>query len=157
LLLYWGLFWCSEHRIWSSSWCRRSHFRICWRNYKILRMNKLVLIILAIEATCTMTQKLFLQGIMNVFSRSQDLTTQSTRARSWFFHSTVFCKKCREEKIMIKLRSLQPIKCSQPYCYRSEASNWFFYEAEDYHQDYVKHNPNQPYVKGVSGTEIQQV
>jgi peptide-methionine (S)-S-oxide reductase len=21
---------------------------------------------------------------------------------------------------------------------------------EDYHQDYVKHNPNQPYVKGVS-------
>jgi peptide-methionine (S)-S-oxide reductase len=25
-----------------------------------------------------------------------------------------------------------------------------FYEAEDYHQDYVKHNPNQPYVKGVS-------
>jgi peptide-methionine (S)-S-oxide reductase len=30
-----------------------------------------------------------------------------------------------------------------------------FYEAEDYHQD-VKHNPNQPYVKGVS-LPIQQV
>jgi peptide-methionine (S)-S-oxide reductase len=25
-----------------------------------------------------------------------------------------------------------------------------FYEAEAYHQDYVKKNPNQPYVKGVS-------
>ena len=25
-----------------------------------------------------------------------------------------------------------------------------FYEAESYHQNYVKNNPNQPYVRGVS-------
>jgi peptide-methionine (S)-S-oxide reductase len=44
--------------------------------------------------------------------------------------------------LRIKLK-LTAIKCLQTLLLRSKASNWFF-EAEDYHQDYVKHNPNQP-------------
>ena len=32
-----------------------------------------------------------------------------------------------------------------------------FWEAEDYHQDYIKHNPNQGYVQSVSIPEIKKV
>jgi hypothetical protein len=90
LLFCWGLFWCSE-RIWSSSWCRRSYFRICRRNY-ILLMNKLVLTILVMLKLLpyTMTQSYFFQGIRMCFRVTRPDNSQSTRARSWFFLS-LYC------------------------------------------------------------------
>jgi peptide-methionine (S)-S-oxide reductase len=31
-----------------------------------------------------------------------------------------------------------------------------FYPAEDYHQDYITHNPNNPYVRGVSKPRFEK-
>jgi peptide-methionine (S)-S-oxide reductase len=68
---------------------------------KILRMNKLVLI-LVMPLPYTMTQSYFFQGISEcVFRVTRPDNSQSTRARSWFFLS-LYClyKNAAEKKII---------------------------------------------------------
>jgi peptide methionine sulfoxide reductase MsrA len=75
----------------------------------------------------TMTQSyFFFKELVNVFFASQDPTTPNQQGpdRGSSYRSIAFIKMQQRRKLLkIKLRSLQPIKCLQPYCYRSEASN----------------------------------
>jgi peptide-methionine (S)-S-oxide reductase len=97
----------------------------------------------------TMTQKLF-QGISECVFRVTRPDNSQSRARSWFFLSLYCLYKNAAEKKIIKIKELTANKVFANPIVTEVKPVTDFYEAEDYHQDYVKHNPNQPYVKGVS-------
>ncbi len=92
------------------------------------------------------------QTLVDVFFNSHDPTTlnrqgpdSGTQYRSAIFYQT------DEEKQIAKstIKSLLANKTFNKIT--TEVSKLdVFYDAEDYHQDYERNNPNQPYVKGVS-------
>ena len=98
-------------------------------------------------------KKVSFAQLVDAFFASQDPTTPNQQGpdvgssyRSIAFYSNLDEKKIIQDKIaaltaakvfaMPIVTEVKPISA--------------FYEAEDYHQNYVKHNPNQGYVKGVS-------
>jgi peptide-methionine (S)-S-oxide reductase len=91
--------------------------------------------------------------LVNVFFASQDPTTPNQQGpdRGSSYRSIAFYKDANEKKIIEdKIKDLTAKKVfSNPIVTEVKPVS-DFYEAEDYHQDYVKNNPNQPYVKGVS-------
>ncbi len=91
--------------------------------------------------------------LVKIFFASHDPTTPNQQGpdrgssyRSILFYSTAAEKAIAEQSIKDLSASnrfkkgivtdLMPLKA--------------FYRAEEYHQDYIEHNPNQPYVKSVS-------
>jgi peptide-methionine (S)-S-oxide reductase len=93
--------------------------------------------------------------LVNVFSRHRPDNSNQQRAR---FFLSLYCliKNAAEKKIIEdKIKELTANKVfANPIV--TEVKPVTDFMKQDYHQDYVKHNPNQPYVKGVS-VPIQQV
>ena len=91
--------------------------------------------------------------LVTVFFASQDPTTPNQQGpdRGSSYRSIAFYKNAAEKKIIEdKIKELTASKVYANPIVTEVKPVTDFYEAEDYHQDYVKHNPNQPYVKGVS-------
>lgn len=91
--------------------------------------------------------------LVDVFFASQDPTTPDQQGpdRGSSYRSIAFYKNAAEKKIIEdKIKELTANKVFRNPIVTEVKTIGDFYEAEDYHQDYVKHNPNQPYVKGVS-------
>ncbi|MCR6642281.1 MAG: peptide-methionine (S)-S-oxide reductase MsrA [Sporocytophaga sp.] len=72
--------------------------------------------------------------------------------RSEIFYSNFSQKKMAEEKI----KYLNKTKYNQKIITQI-AQLIRFYEAEPYHQDYILHHPNEPYIKDVSLPKINKV
>jgi peptide-methionine (S)-S-oxide reductase len=91
--------------------------------------------------------------LVTVFFASQDPTTPNQQGpdRGSSYRSIAFYKNDVEKKIIQdKINELTTNKVFSNPIVTEVKSAMDFYEAEDYHQDYVKNNPNQPYVKRVS-------
>jgi peptide-methionine (S)-S-oxide reductase len=91
--------------------------------------------------------------LVTVFFASQDPTTPNQQGpdRGSSYRSIAFYKNDVEKKIIQdKINELTTNKVFSNPIVTEVKPVMDFYEAEDYHQDYVKNNPNQPYVKRVS-------
>tara|TARA_R110002126_G_scaffold49605_7_gene137225 strand:+ start:704 stop:1333 length:630 start_codon:yes stop_codon:yes gene_type:complete len=91
--------------------------------------------------------------LVTVFFASQDPTTPNQQGpdRGSSYRSIAFYKNAAEKKIIEdKIKELTVKKVFANPIVTEVKPVTDFYEAEAYHQDYVKNNPNQPYVKGVS-------
>lgn len=91
--------------------------------------------------------------LVNVFFASQDPTTANQQGpdRGSSYRSIAFYRNAEEKKIIEdKIKELTANKVFANPIVTEVKPISDFYEAEAYHQDYVKKNPNQPYVKGVS-------
>ncbi len=91
--------------------------------------------------------------LVAVFFASQDPTTPNQQGpdKGSSYRSIAFYKNATEKKIIEdKIKELTANKVFANPIVTEVKPVMDFYEAEDYHQDYVKNNPNQPYVKGVS-------
>jgi peptide-methionine (S)-S-oxide reductase len=91
--------------------------------------------------------------LVNVFFASQDPTTPNQQGpdRGSSYRSIAFYKNAEQKKIIEdKIKELTANNVFANPIVTEVKPITDFYEAEEYHQDYVKLNPNQPYVKGVS-------
>jgi peptide-methionine (S)-S-oxide reductase len=91
--------------------------------------------------------------LVNVFFASQDPTTPNQQGpdRGSSYRSIAFYKNAEQKKIIEdKIKDLTANNVFANPIVTEVKPITDFYEAEAYHQDYVKLNPNQPYVKGVS-------
>jgi peptide-methionine (S)-S-oxide reductase len=91
--------------------------------------------------------------LVNVFFASQDPTTPNQQGpdRGSSYRSIAFYRNAEEKKIIEdKIKALTANKVFRNPIVTEVKPVSDFYEAEAYHQDYVKNNPNQPYVQGVS-------
>jgi peptide-methionine (S)-S-oxide reductase len=91
--------------------------------------------------------------LVDVFFASQDPTTPNQQGpdKGSSYRSIAFYKNAAEKKIIEdKIKELTANKVFANPIVTEVKPVMDFYAAEDYHQDYVKINPNQPYVKGVS-------
>jgi peptide-methionine (S)-S-oxide reductase len=84
----------------------------------------------------------FFKELVMCFLHHKILQHQSARTRSGSsYRSIAFYKNAAEKKIIEdKIRSLPPIKFANPIVTEVKPV-MDFYEAEDYHQDYVKTIP----------------
>ncbi len=89
--------------------------------------------------------------LLNVFFRSHDSTNGrgvapdfGTQYRSALFYRTPEEKRAIDQTIEALEKKLGKKVATQVVLFEK------FYPAEDYHQDYVKRNPNNPYVRNVS-------
>jgi peptide-methionine (S)-S-oxide reductase len=94
--------------------------------------------------------------LVNVFSRHKTRQLPINNRPGSSYRSIAFIKNAAEKKIIEdKIKELTANKVfANPIV--TEVKPVTDFMKQDYHQDYVKHNPNQPYVKGVS-VPIQQV
>lgn len=91
--------------------------------------------------------------LVNVFFASQDPTTPNQQGpdKGSSYRSISFYQNATEKKVIEdKIKELTAIKAFTNPIVTEVEPVADFYEAEEYHQNYVKNNPNQPYVKGVS-------
>jgi peptide-methionine (S)-S-oxide reductase len=91
--------------------------------------------------------------LVTVFFASQDPTTPNQQGpdKGSSYRSIAFYKNDVEKKIIQdKINELTTNKVFSNPIVTEVKPVMDFYEAEDYHQDYVKNNPNQLYVKRVS-------
>lgn len=91
--------------------------------------------------------------LVNVFFASQDPTTPNQQGPDVgsSYRSIAFYRNAEEKKIILdKIKELTAKKMFSRPIVTEVKPLMDFFKAEEYHQDYVKNNPNQPYVKGVS-------
>ena len=91
--------------------------------------------------------------LVDVFFASQDPTTPNQQGpdKGSSYRSIAFYNNATEKKnIEDKIKELTAKKVFAKPIVTEVKPVMAFYTAESYHQDYVKNNPNQPYVKGVS-------
>ena len=91
--------------------------------------------------------------LVDAFFASQDPTTPNQQGpdRGPSYRSIAFYSNTAEKKIIEdKIRELTISKVYANPIVTEVIPITDFYEAEDYHQNYVKRNPNQPYVKAIS-------
>lgn len=98
------------------------------------------------------------ETLLDVFFTAHDPTQLNRQGpdvgpqyRSEIFYHTNEQKTLAEEK----MKALAPT-LSKPIATKLSALK-AFYMAEDYHQDYEKHHPDNPYVKNVSKPKIEKV
>lgn len=97
--------------------------------------------------------KVSYKELVAVFFASQDPTTPNQQGpdRGSSYRSIAFYSNASEKKIIEdKIKELTVNKVFANPIVTEVKPVSEFYKAEAYHQDYVKNNPNQPYVKGVS-------
>lgn len=98
-------------------------------------------------------KKVSYSQLVDVFFASQDPTTPNQQGpdRGSSYRSIAFYSNAAEKKIIEdKIKELTAKKVFANPIVTEVKPVSEFYKAEAYHQDYVKHNPNQPYVKSVS-------
>lgn len=98
-------------------------------------------------------KKVSFSQLVDVFFASQDPTTPNQQGPDVgsSYRSIAFYGNLDEKKIIDnKIKALTVAKVYPNPIVTEVKPISAFYEAEAYHQDYVKNNPNQPYVKGVS-------
>jgi peptide-methionine (S)-S-oxide reductase len=91
--------------------------------------------------------------LVDVFFASHDPTTidQQGPDRGDSYRSIAFYRDANEKKIIEnKIKKLTATKTFKNKIVTEVKPITDFYEAENYHQDYIEHNPGNPYVKGVS-------
>jgi peptide-methionine (S)-S-oxide reductase len=91
--------------------------------------------------------------LVNVFFASQDPTTPNQQGpdRGSSYRSIAFYKNANEKAIIEnKIKELTENKVFPNPIVTEVLPIADFYEAEAYHQDYVKQNPDNPYVENVS-------
>ncbi|UQD56627.1 peptide-methionine (S)-S-oxide reductase MsrA [Flavobacterium sp. K5-23] len=91
--------------------------------------------------------------LVDVFFASQDPTTPNQQGpdKGSSYRSIAFYKNAAEKKVILdKIKELTDIKVFPNPIVTEVKPIADFYEAEEYHQNYVKRNPNQSYVKAVS-------
>ena len=97
------------------------------------------------------------ETLVTVFFGSHDPTTLNRQGpdRGTHYRSIAFYETAEEkeiiEKIMQKLTAAK--RYSDPIVTEVKKFD-VFYQAEDYHQDYEKNNPNNPYIKAVSKPRV---
>ena len=98
-------------------------------------------------------KKISYTELVNVFFASQDPTTANQQGPDYgsSYRSIAFYRNPEEKKIILdKIKELTKARVFKNPIVTEIKPIMDFYEAEAYHQDYVKINPNQPYVEGVS-------
>lgn len=97
--------------------------------------------------------------LVTVFFGSQDPTTKNQQGPDVGaqYRSIAFYQNADEKAIIeAKIEQLTKDKVFRnPIVTEVKAFNKF-YKAEDYHQDYKKHHPNDPYVKAVSNPRLEK-
>jgi len=91
--------------------------------------------------------------LVNVFFASHDPTTPNRQGPDYgsSYRSIAFYRNEEEKKIILdKIKEFTDKKVFPNAIVTEVKPIMDFYEAEEYHQNYIKKNPNQPYVKGVS-------
>jgi peptide-methionine (S)-S-oxide reductase len=91
--------------------------------------------------------------LVDVFFASQDPTTPNRQGPDVgsSYRSIAFYRNAEEKKIILdNIKELTAKKVFPSPIVTEVKPLMDFYKAEDYHQDYIKYNPNVPYVKGVS-------
>ena len=103
--------------------------------------------------------KVSFESLVNVFFASHDPTTKdqqgpdhgsSYRSIAFYFNA--------DEKLTIEktIRNLELSKAFKKKIVTEVLPIKVFYQAEDYHQDYIEHNPENPYVSSVSIPRFEQ-
>jgi peptide-methionine (S)-S-oxide reductase len=97
------------------------------------------------------------ETLVTVFFGSHDPTTHNRQGpdRGTHYRSIAFYKTAEEKEIIEK--SIQQLTVAKRYPdpVVTEVKKFdVFYQAEDYHQDYEKNNPNNPYIKAVSKPRV---
>jgi peptide-methionine (S)-S-oxide reductase len=89
--------------------------------------------------------------LLNVFFTSQDPTTPDQQGpdRGNSYRSIIFYSTPEEKELAEKAKAAYAPKFKKPIVSEIKTLT-AFYKAEDYHQDYIEHNPFSPYVMGVS-------
>jgi len=91
--------------------------------------------------------------LVDVFFASHDPTTPNRQGPDVgsSYRSIAFYRNAEEKKIILdKIKELTAKKVFPNPIVTEVKPLMDFYKAEGYHQDYIKHHPNEPYVKGVS-------
>ena len=91
--------------------------------------------------------------LVDVFFASHDPTTPNRQGPDVgsSYRSIAFYRNAEEKKIILdKITELTAKKVFPNPIVTEVKPLMDFYKAEGYHQDYIKHHPNEPYVKGVS-------
>ena len=97
------------------------------------------------------------ETLVTVFFGSHDPTTLNRQGpdRGTHYRSIAFYEKIEEKEIIEKI--IQKLTESKRYSdpIITEVKKFdLFYQAEDYHQDYEKKNPDNPYIKAVSKPRV---
>jgi peptide-methionine (S)-S-oxide reductase len=89
--------------------------------------------------------------LLNVFFASQDPTTPDQQGpdRGNSYRSIIFYSTPEEKDLAEKAKASYAPSFKKPIVSEIKPLT-AFYKAEDYHQDYIEHNPYSPYVIGVS-------
>ena len=98
-------------------------------------------------------KKVSYETLVIVFFGSHDPTTLNRQGpdRGYQYRSALYYKNEEEKKIAEKIKAqLEKDKVYDDPIVTDITSFTTFFEAEPYHQNYERRNPNQPYVKAVS-------
>ncbi len=89
--------------------------------------------------------------LLNVFFTSQDPTTPDQQGpdRGNSYRSIIFYSTPAEKELAEKAKASYAPSFKRPIVSEIKPLT-AFYKAEEYHQDYIEHNPYSPYVMGVS-------
>ena len=96
-------------------------------------------------------EKVTYSQLLEVFFRTHDATNGRGVAPDFGsqYRSALFYRTPEEKRAIDQIKATLEKKLGKPIA--TEVALYVkFYPAEDYHQDYVKHHPNEPYVRNVS-------
>ena len=101
--------------------------------------------------------KVSFETLVTVFFGSHDPTTLNRQGtdRGTHYRSIAFYKTAEEKEIIEEIIQKLTTAKRYPDPIVTEVKKFdVFYQAEDYHQDYKKNNPNNPYIRAVSKPRV---
>lgn len=103
--------------------------------------------------------KVSFESLVNVFFASHDPTTKDQQGpdHGSSYRSIAFYFNTNEKLTIEKtIRNLELSKAFKKKIVTEVLPIKVFYQAEEYHQDYIEHNPENPYVSSVSIPRFEQ-
>ncbi len=103
--------------------------------------------------------KVSFESLVNVFFASHDPTTKDQQGpdHGSSYRSIAFYFSINEKLTIEKtIRNLELSKAFKKKIVTEVLPIKVFYQAEEYHQDYIEHNPENPYVSSVSIPRFEQ-
>ena len=101
--------------------------------------------------------KVSFETLVTVFFGSHDPTTLNRQGpdRGTHYRSIAFYETAEEKEIIQEIIQKLTTAKRYPDPIVTEVKKFdVFYQAEDYHQDYKKNNPNNPYIRAVSKPRV---